>query len=483
MFTSWRTTISGLVLISLLVVGFFVVWKIPKRESFAAGVSLPGVKLSGFAWSPNLGWISFSCSNIIGGCQNIDYGVSVVRPAGGFSGAWETLDGYAWANPKDRLAPTDNVGWITFSSSGLVNCPSDPGANLDTTCKAEINFSTGEVRGWARACSVFQNGCSGALKADSATGGWDGWIELAGTNHVSPVMSGLQGVTLDKNNCSLKGFASQGNNNDNSQFGGWIKFQNTHGVDPGPDYGVSIINLPPNQPKNLVLNPDYCAYPWNFSFQWLYTDPEDDAQGYYQIQISTDNSFAGIPNYDTGETPLVGDANKDIYVHLQFCSPSKKVDFPGSCQTLGKPNIFEFDKNYFWRVRTWNGDGLSCAASQFSPWSANGTFHTPKHDYPATSYTYSPPKPSAGETVTFTNGTKFDTGSQNQSYKWDFGDGVTKNATPPPAPVTHAYTKKGTFSSSLTATDDLKDCSTSQPDINVYPPLPTFKEKPPTQQP
>ncbi len=489
MYYSWRTPLSGLALIILLVVGFLLLEGAPKKESFAASIPPTGVKLSGWAWggyakdatsptSGGLGWISFSCANT-GSCQSIDYGVSVVRPPGGFSGTWETLDGYAWANPQDN--PTNNIGWITFKKSDL---ESDPLGCPQGTCKAEVNFSTGEVRGWARACSVFQSGCSGALKPDSATGGWNGWIELAGTNHVSPDTSGLQGVTLDKNNCSLRGFAWQGK--DDSQFGGWIKFD----PGPNPNDNVSIVNLPPDQPKTLVLNPlpDYCAHPWNFSFQWFYSDPEDDAQTYYELQISTDSSFTDITQtiYDTGKTALIGDSKSNVSVLLPLCSPTNEAGFPGSCQTLKKQNIFKdgFDKDYFWRVKTWDEQpGLLCSNFQSSQWSAGSMFHTPIHDYPATSYTYSPLKPSAGETVTFTNGTVFDTNSSNQSYSWNFGEGAAI-PTSSHSPFTHVYSKKGTFTSSLVATDDLgKSCSISQPDIKVFPPLPIYIEKPPTQHP
>ena len=59
--------------------------------------------LSGWAWSDNYGWISFSCTD--GGsngediCSTSNYGVTVSTSTGEF-------DGYAWS---------ENIGWISFN--------------------------------------------------------------------------------------------------------------------------------------------------------------------------------------------------------------------------------------------------------------------------------------------------------------------------------------------------------------------------------
>ena len=102
------------------------------------------MSVTGYAWSSYLGWISFSGTG---------YGVLEDPMTGDFSG-------YAWSS---------NLGWISFGSSD----GSHPVANAD--------FITGRISGWARVCAAFANKstCSGALDANS--GGWDGWIALAGT--------------------------------------------------------------------------------------------------------------------------------------------------------------------------------------------------------------------------------------------------------------------------------------------------------------
>jgi hypothetical protein len=65
--------------------------------------------VSGWAWSENIGWISFNCLNQ-NSCQTVNYGVNLDPQTKIFSG-------YAWS---------ENVGWITFNESELSGCPQAP---------------------------------------------------------------------------------------------------------------------------------------------------------------------------------------------------------------------------------------------------------------------------------------------------------------------------------------------------------------------
>lgn len=100
--------------------------------------------VSGFAWSENIGWISFNNSS---GGGTVDYGVSIEEDG--------EISGYAWS---------ENIGWITFNELDLAGCPSAP-------CRAWVDMvcPSGQciVNGWAK------------VLADG--GGWDGWIKLGGT--------------------------------------------------------------------------------------------------------------------------------------------------------------------------------------------------------------------------------------------------------------------------------------------------------------
>lgn len=132
----------------------------------------------GFCPCPNsggLGWISFSNKS---DNSAIPYGVLIDSTTGDFSG-------YAWS---------PNVGWITFNSFEMQKCSTNagdtcpsvsPNAHVDITADSlgVITGGTGIVIGWARSCAVFVSGCTGAIRAGSQTGLWDGWISLSGASY------------------------------------------------------------------------------------------------------------------------------------------------------------------------------------------------------------------------------------------------------------------------------------------------------------
>ena len=131
-----------------------------------------GRAVTGWAWSSNIGWISFNGAG---------YGVSE-NPGTG------ALSGYAWSS---------NIRWISFNSAAVSGCPSG-------SCAPRVDLSTGNLSGWARACAAFadKDACSGAL--DPNSGGWDGWIALSGTSVDGSV---LYGVTQSNSTGAWSGFA------------------------------------------------------------------------------------------------------------------------------------------------------------------------------------------------------------------------------------------------------------------------------------
>ncbi|MDE2021235.1 MAG: hypothetical protein KGJ13_12945, partial [Patescibacteria group bacterium] len=90
-------------------------------------VAASALPITGWAWSDSTGWISFSGIASNGAL----YGVSEESVTG-------ALSGYAWS---------DNLGWVTFNSVEVSGCPSG-------TCAPAVNLSTGNITGWARACST-----------------------------------------------------------------------------------------------------------------------------------------------------------------------------------------------------------------------------------------------------------------------------------------------------------------------------------------
>lgn len=137
--------------------------------------------ISGWAWSSNVGWIAF------GSWPNR------VR----FETATGNILGYAWNN---------NIGWIRFDPTGPYPDYYPDDRDLPShSVKVIQSNPTPYLNGWARACTVFLTGCSGALKSDIQLGGWDGWIKMSsspynsdygvaiGANPNSPLPNSLYG--------------------------------------------------------------------------------------------------------------------------------------------------------------------------------------------------------------------------------------------------------------------------------------------------
>lgn len=111
-------------------------------------------ELKGFAWSSNIGWISFNCASETSPCPHGNasgYQVKVATSTG-------LLSGYAWS---------PNVGWISFNSvspNDLSGCPLAPcEARLSTT----VVSGRRQLTGWAKVLSA------------SGGSGWDGFISLS----------------------------------------------------------------------------------------------------------------------------------------------------------------------------------------------------------------------------------------------------------------------------------------------------------------
>lgn len=164
-----------------------------------------------YAWSENIGWISFDSRN----CDENSDGMSDATQAGcppaGTAVAdyrvYENVDGalsgYAWA---------ESVGWISFNAADVANCPSG-------SCAPTVRLSDGNVSGWALACGSFDdtNRCDGS---QVRAGGWEGWIHLEGI----AADGSTYGPTQSTSNCTWAGWAWGGGNSTNDGVIGWVHF-------------------------------------------------------------------------------------------------------------------------------------------------------------------------------------------------------------------------------------------------------------------
>lgn len=101
--------------------------------------------LAGYAWSSNIGWLSFSGPG---------YSVKI-DPNG-------ALSGYGWSS---------NLGWISFNANDTSGCPIG-------SCAATYNSTTRTFDGYGRFLA------GGAINnTDRISGGWSGWLHLKGNTY------------------------------------------------------------------------------------------------------------------------------------------------------------------------------------------------------------------------------------------------------------------------------------------------------------
>ncbi len=381
------------VIIVILALGISIVlvhyeFKKETREARAGSID----NVSGFAWSENIGWISFNSTDcdtdengfidtdvMVLGCGGdnstdiaFDYGVNINRVDGWFLG-------YAWS---------PHVGWIDFAPTGY---PSDPQYNhavrLLITDDEDLNK---KVAGWAKILSMND----------------DGWIKMTGTSTAGDPY----GVKLNVFNSLFSGYAWNANS-DGSGIG-WISFNNT-------DYQVyGFFNAPPTVSFPPMSFPGYCDYDCACGFQgvlkpqlrWIFEDDPGSAQTFYEVVFHTVGddpetiSDAGLVGPGT-LLPLKtdkreGEANS-FYPHDNFF----------------RPVTIDYDQSYYWWVRAWDNYGASSTWTQFyDPDNPDGdssdyTFTTYKHEFPMVDFTWFPQNPSKGEEVEFTDASKvYETG-------------------------------------------------------------------------
>ncbi|MFH1427058.1 MAG: hypothetical protein ABIG60_00825 [Patescibacteria group bacterium] len=112
--------------------------------------------VSGYAWSSNIGWISFNCTDD-DSCASANYGVNI-----------DDNYNFLLANGNPGYAWSSNIGWIRFGGSDTPpdnyafnsNCSNT--CNASNSCTACYNSTDNNVYGWAKILSL----------------GNDGWLKL-----------------------------------------------------------------------------------------------------------------------------------------------------------------------------------------------------------------------------------------------------------------------------------------------------------------
>lgn len=375
--------------------------------------------VSGWAWSENIGWISFNCTNL-NTCNSVNYGVNI-DSAGIFSG-------YAWS---------ENIGWISFNQNDLTNCPQAP-------CEVRENLSNGEVSGWARALSY--------------GGGWDGWIKLGGGGAQNNNNSSY-GVSINKSNGEFSGYAWS------DMVIGWISFNcKNQNVCQTSNYkvikGITVLNRAPTA-SNPNESKNHCAWGstpqvasgLTITLNWTYSDPDGDSQSAYEIWLDDDSNFSG-PKFNH----LVENSSANSYA----------LDLSQDDNHDWLSNL-AWHTTYYWKVRVKDNKG------NWSDWSGIDSFTTPRHASPYVNFSWNPKSPSVNEIVQFTDLSDVYGGAD--SWFWTFQDGnpATSNLQNPKI----KFTSTGSKGVTLQVTDGDGYSCTGSKTVNLALPFPEWKEIPP----
>ena len=217
---------------------------------------------SGYAWSENIGWISFK--NTTGGGSN--YGVNIDPSTG-------DLSGYAWS---------ENIGWISFNRSDTGNPPENPFKNGTPIAKHDKN----------------SNGITGWMRVLASGDGWDGWIKFYNT-------------TLDING-DWHGWAWS------DVVVGWISF-NGSDPDTSGDYKVGslgVVNQPPEASNLSITKGNYCSNPAHY-FSWTYSDFDGDDEDKYEFQVFQKDNDSLIFS-KTVENPTTNDQVVSVSDYMTY---------------------------------------------------------------------------------------------------------------------------------------------------------------------
>lgn len=107
--------------------------------------------------------------------------------------------------------------------------------------------------------------------------------------------------------------------------------------------GQFTMNNQPNQPSSMLT--EGLTNPTKVSdltpeFSAIYTDPDGDALGHYEIEVNTNNTFTGTVMWDSGQTAM----------SLASGNRTSDISYAGTALTFN-------GTVYYWRMRFWDSAG------------------------------------------------------------------------------------------------------------------------------
>ena len=477
----------------------------------------------------------------LGNFSNIPLAATAYKVSANFTTG--ILSGYAWS---------PYLGWISFDRAVTGPPPADDVCS-GGECISRVDMTTGGVEcggnqydicGWARVISACQddlwNGsnCTGS-GAGNLAGGWDGWIKLRGVWDDGAGNSGNYGLVWSENFQEFTGWAWGG------EGAGWISFSSrTDGATP--QYGVEIdLNAHPRAENLRIDDPfgdtAYCgANTARVELQWDFFDPNPfDVPDAFQILVRENSScladdcgaeINSCGNDGDGpggsissvENPIGGtcDPGNTAESHIPTTGNVLNASHPLFNHTTAMPSF------YYWAVRVKDNRGVWSKWSEWAPvdpptGAGVASFNTIRHRAPAPSFEILPQNPVIGEVVEFRdtsqcwcsdpinitetnigvtgvaatplNPTGYlcstltppagcDTGTYTPRYVWQLGDGSVWSCDSNSDPSCRGDQERvfddliAGQTMALTVTDDLDNFCSYQGSFSVHIPFPDWKE-------
>jgi len=456
---TWFITLLMFVIAFGLSLGI-VYYELGSRQNVKISSASPGNNVTGYAWSANVGWVSFNCTNDSPACGSSNYGVSVDLTPGHFSG-------YAWS---------PNVGWISFNETGApdyafnLSCNAAGSCAASGNCTACYNWTDSKVYGWGKILTMGDNG----------------WVKFNGNKQDEQPW--LAGVSIDQVTGDFSGWAWNANA-DKSGIG-WLSFNcsNDSPACGSSNYKVtSNVNRPPSA---TALN----APNWSFSearqygalkakVGWTFSDPDAGQSEYaYQIIVNTSNSITS-PVFDSGQC-------------FGYNNPSDKckIDVGVGQFPINSAMTLNYNTPYYWWVKVWDNYSTPkfSTLTQYNTSSDTNnndgaplTFTAYKHEMPIASFTHFPDQPSRTEQVKFTNTSKVylsadpntavDCTTDQCTYFWSVTAGADINDAATTTPII-TFNSAGNSTVTLKVTDSDGYYVLISDIININAQLPKWKE-------
>ncbi len=408
--------------------------------------------INGYAWSPNIGWVSFNCTND-DSCATSNYGVSLNSDTGYFSG-------YAWS---------PNIGWISFNETNPpdnysfnTSCKTS-GCNSSNNCTACYNSGSENVHGWAKILSLGDNG----------------WIKFHDT--------WTNGVSIDSDTGSLIGWAWNGNSDDSGI--GWLSFScaNDNSCATSDYKVIATISAAPTITDLTAPNWSFAQAAQYGALQaklgWVFNDVDNGAsESAYQIIVNNSNSIDN-PLFNSGKC-------------TGYKEPTGKCKIDVGVDRFPIDSVIDLDYNtpYYWWIKVWDNTDIASSLMQYNtdqdtPIEADDfsrlTFTTYKHEMPDVDFSWFPISPSKGEEVNFISDsqiystehpdTAVDCTEDSCDWEWSATSGINIIA-PTASSTIIKFDSTGSATITLKITDSDGYYTYVSKTINVNAELPKWKE-------